>query len=57
MPDDDVKFLEAARANYASDEIEIDDNAVISRSDEGAFVAAWVWVSSADAGIETEEEL
>lgn len=25
-------------------EIEIDDNAVVSQSERGAYVAAWVWV-------------
>lgn len=33
-------------------ECEIDDHAVVSGSEEGAYVMAWVWVSNADAGIE-----
>lgn len=40
--DDDLR--RAARATYGSDDIEIDDNAIVSRGDDGAFVAAWVWV-------------
>lgn len=29
---------------YKSDEIEIDDDAIVSEGDTGAFVQAWVWV-------------
>ena len=49
--DDDLR--RAARATYGSDDIEIDDNAVVSRGDDGAFVAAWVWVRFED---EDEDE-
>lgn len=35
--------------------LEVDDDAPISRSDYGAFVNAWVWVSNEEAGIEGEE--
>lgn len=40
------RVRDRARALYARDgEIEIDDDAVISRgSDGGAYVQAWVWV-------------
>lgn len=44
--DDDLR--QAARAAYGSDDIEIDDNAIVSRGDDGAFVAAWVWVPFAE---------
>lgn len=46
----DAKYRDAANEQYGSDgEIEIDDNALVSRgSDEGAYVEAWVWVSSDD---------
>ena len=45
-------YRKAAQAIYAggtggqfSDgDINIDDDAVVSESDEGAYVAAWVWV-------------
>lgn len=42
----DKEIIAEAREMYASDgEIEIDDNARVSRSDApGAYVAAWVWV-------------
>lgn len=46
-------LIEVARATYGSDEIEIDDEASISRSpgkaegaDEGTWVQAWVWVAN-----------
>ena len=35
----------AARENAAHDGVEIDANAQVSVSDEGASVAGWVWVS------------
>lgn len=34
-----------ARMNYASDEIEIDEEPAVSRADDGVWVAAWVWLS------------
>lgn len=38
----------AADSTYVSDgEIEVDDDAVVSVGEEGAYVAAWVWVSGA----------
>lgn len=39
-----------ARDEYASDEIEIDDDAKVSVGDDGAFVQAWVWVRREDEG-------
>lgn len=46
MTDDEVRAL--ARVEYATDtpDIQIDNNAKVSRGgDEGAFVQAWVWVN------------
>ena len=43
----DEVLRNAARRNYANpsnDDIEIDDDAKISRCDEGAWIQAWVWV-------------
>ena len=42
----DKKYILKAREQYQKDgEIEIDDNAVVSRGDpDGAYVAAWVFV-------------
>ena len=38
------QHIEAAREGYASDEIEIDDDAVCSTGEGGTWVSAWVWV-------------
>ena len=47
----DAAYRRAARAEYEREgEVEIDDNAVISRGDDaGAYVQAWVWVSDEEA--------
>lgn len=40
----DAELIAQARAMYASD-VEIDDDAVVSRGDDwGVYVQAWVWV-------------
>jgi hypothetical protein len=46
----DTQYRDAARELHGSDGVlEIDEDAVISRGvDPGAYVAAWVWVSSDD---------
>lgn len=36
------------------DELEVDEDAVISRGDDGAFVMSWSWVSNEQAGLEPE---
>lgn len=42
---DDQVYIELAKQKYhCSGEIEIDENAIVSEGDEGAYVAAWVWV-------------
>ena len=46
----------AARREYGSNEIEIDDDAGISESELGTFVQAWVWVSNVDMGLNDEED-
>lgn len=41
--------IDRAREMYAygsSDDIEIDDNAEISQTDDGTWVQAWVWVQA-----------
>ena len=45
-----------AKMEYENEgEIEVDNNALVSEGDEdGAYVAAWVWVSKTDAGICTK---
>lgn len=52
----DDPFIHAARELWANDECEIDDIAIVSEGDDGAFVSAWVWVSNSEAGIETCSE-
>ena len=34
------------KKNLCNDELEIDDTAALSRSDEGVFVSTWVWVGA-----------
>ncbi len=50
------QMIAAARGLYQSDDIEIDDNAKLSRAegnpDDGAFLQAWVWVSDEEASQE-----
>lgn len=41
--------IEAARANYESDEINVDEGALTSRADDGVWVNAWVWISPEEA--------
>lgn len=41
----DAELIKRAQAMYASDDIEIDDDAKVSSVDlRGVFVQAWVWV-------------
>lgn len=36
--------IEAARNAYSDDDLEIDDDAAVSRADDGVWVSAWVFV-------------
>jgi hypothetical protein len=47
----DKDYIEAARAQYTDDDIEIDDDPEVSRAldESGAWVAAWVWVYNEEA--------
>lgn len=36
--------IKTARDLYSCDDIAIDDGAALSETDEGTWVAAWVWV-------------
>lgn len=40
----DNEWINAAREQYANDDIEIDSNATFSVADDGVWVQAWVWV-------------
>ena len=45
--DEESLFIDAAKNEYAEQgSIEFDDAPLVSGSDEGAYVAAWVWVSN-----------
>lgn len=53
---DAQRYVDAARAYHASDELEIADEGVVSEGDDpGAFVLAWVWVTDVEAGVTVEE--
>ena len=55
LPPNDRQYIDAARRLYqAEGTIEIDDTATVSREagEDGAYVAAWVWVPSEAAGKE-----
>lgn len=58
MSDDDRirKYRDAARRLHQEDgTCEIDDNAVVSFSDDsGAYVQAWVWVDGSEVGESSE---
>lgn len=47
----DAYFLEAAREEHGEEGLcEIDSDAVVSDSDDGAYVEAWVWVYNDQVG-------
>lgn len=47
-PIDEI-YIQKAQDNYHDEGIlEVDDNAVVSMGDEGAYVQAWIWVSDTD---------
>ncbi len=37
-----------AQETFTDEDIEVDDDAVVSESEEGAFVEAWVWIPDND---------
>lgn len=43
-----LEEIDAARIEYGNDDIQIDDDAAVSRADNGAWVSAWVWVPNND---------
>lgn len=45
----DAAEIEAARDAYQDDDLEIDDDALVSHADEGYWVSAWVWIDNDDA--------
>ena len=40
----DAALISAARDQWSQEEIQIDEDAVISETDDGAWVMAWVWM-------------
>lgn len=53
---DTLAFRAEAERQYSiSGEVTFDHDAVVSRSDDGAYVQAWCWVSNSEAGIETND--
>ena len=45
----DAYRLAAKRLCHIEGEVEIDDNAVVSKGeDDGAYVAAWIWIPDED---------
>lgn len=52
-PDDSV-YINLAKQQYCNDDVEIDDECVLSHADQGAWVSAWVWVYDAEVA-ETNE--
>lgn len=42
--------IASARSRYANNDLEIDDNPILSIADKGVWVSAWVWVESSDDG-------
>ena len=53
----DKEYIELAINSYASDgEIEFDSEPLVSPSDEGAYVQAWVWVSNPEPSEREKEQ-
>lgn len=50
----DNAYRRAAFNDHGDDECEIDDDAVVSVGDGGAFVMAWLWITDDEAGIDGE---
>jgi hypothetical protein len=54
-PEDEALIAKAREEYVHDDEIEIDDNAVVSCGEDGAFVMAWVFIRYPDEEIECVE--
>ncbi len=49
--DEPGDLIERARADYSEgsdDDIEVDDDAPLSRTDDGVWVGGWLWVPNVD---------
>ena len=50
----DARYLQTAKDNhYSEGDLEFDDGAVVSVSDEGAYVQGWKWISDEEAGVDS----
>ncbi len=58
LTDEEIKdLIEEARSEYCrNDDLEIDDDAAISRTDFGTWVGAWVWVPNEKTDDEDDDE-
>jgi hypothetical protein len=55
--ENDQKFFDAAKEHYESDgELEFDTQAVVSASDDGAYVMGWRWITKEEADIPEDED-
>lgn len=53
----DQAFIDGAYSYLNDDDdVEVDGEPFISKSDDGAFVSAWLWVSNHDAGLPDDDE-
>jgi hypothetical protein len=52
----DPALREAAFQEYATDDIEIDDEPATSKGEDGTWVAAWVWIPDEEEEKSSEEE-
>ncbi|MDA8190149.1 MAG: hypothetical protein M0Z68_01420 [Gammaproteobacteria bacterium] len=54
--DDDNPYVVAGREMMDEGDLEMDAKVVISKTDAGAWVLAWKWVSNEDASLEEAED-
>jgi len=55
--EDQSKLVVAARKKYCNDNVEIDEGCSVSVGDDpGVWVAAWVWITYKEAGVEHESD-
>ena len=53
---DQNEYASYANARHGTDDLEIDCETVLSESDTGCWVMAWIYVSNSEIGIEDEDE-
>ena len=50
MKDEEDRYRSQAMEEYCGDDLQIDKDAAVSSSEDGAWVAAWVWVQAEEEG-------